>query len=227
MRQPSLKHTGVKPWLVKFAQLLALCVLFYYTQRLVRNSLLYSDFETNVGFLRYKPKVLFQNHIWLYAFFTHALLSMLVLIAGFTQFSRLLMRRLPKIHRWIGRLYCFNIILIVAPTGFVMGLYASGGWLGRSAFCTLAVLWWLTTLMAYITARRRQFKQHQRWIIYSFALTLSAITFRLILTYMRSHIHMPPMQMYGLAAWLGFLPNILVASFIVQYIEKQRCGVSR
>jgi Na+-driven multidrug efflux pump len=187
----------------------------------VRISLLYSGFETDVGFLRHKPKALFENRIWLYAFFTHALLSMLVLLAGFTQFSRLLMRKYPRVHRRVGQLYCFNIIFIVAPTGFVMGLYASGGWLGRSAFCTLAVLWWLTTFMAYIAAKRRQFKQHQYWIIYSFALTLSAITFRIILTYMRTHANMPPMQTYGLASWLGFLPNVLVAFFIIQYIERK------
>lgn len=188
----------------------------YYTYRLVNNSLLYSDLTLGVGFLRHKNSQILNNEIWQVAFFIHALLSILVLLAGFTQFSRMLSKRHPSVHRWVGRLYCFNIIFIVGPAGFIMALYANGGVSGRLAFATLAVLWWLTTLKGYLAIRNNDILRHRKWMMYSFSLTLSAITFRIILQYFCSQdttlLH--HQSDYALAAWLGFVPNVLVAHWL-------------
>lgn len=214
-------HMQVKAVAVRFAKLIALGVFVYFAHRLVLNSWLYSNFATDVGFFRYKNPQLLENKIWLYAFFIHALLSMVVLFAGLTQFFAVFRLKYPRVHRWVGRVYCFNIVFIVAPAGFVMALYANGGLLGRAAFVTLAVLWWGTTWLGYRAARHKRFEQHRRWMIYSFALTLSAVTFRLCLMTMRQYVHMPPIEMYGVASWLGFVPNLLVAYGFLRWGHKK------
>ncbi len=218
------QRTGAEA-LKKYAIWLLYAVFVYCSYRLVRNSLLYSDMSLTTGFLRYKSLQTLHNEIWQNAFFTHALLSMLVLLAGITQFSGVLFKRHPLVHRWVGRMYCFNIICVVGPAGFIMALYANGGVNGRWAFSTLAVLWWFTTFMGYLAARKKDFLAHRNWMIYSFALTLSAVTFRMWLKFFYM-LDGPPTpgvnSLYAWAAWLGFMPNLLLAYAINSRINRRR-----
>jgi hypothetical protein len=187
-----------------------LILLAYFTFLMAQISWEYHTLDTDVGFLRIKQDYL-EHTVWLTAFFTHAFTSTLVLLAGFTQFSRALQMRYRSAHRWLGRLYVFNILLITGPAGLIMGFYANGGVTSRIAFILLACLWWWTTLMAYRTIRTKQFLAHRRWMIYSFALTLSAISLRLWKMFFAYQFALPPMDIYRIVAWLGFVPNLVLA----------------
>jgi len=68
---------------------------------------------------------------------------------------------------------------LTGPSGLIMGLLANGGWLSMTSFTMLAILWWYFTYMAYVKVKQKVYTLHQKYMIRSYALTLSAITFRL------------------------------------------------
>ena len=175
----------------------------------------YVPIDTDVAFLRIK-----QDYIdipyYPIAFFVHVFSSIFVLLAGFTQFSKKILKRMPKLHRYAGRLYVYITLLLAAPSGLIIGIHANGGLLSRTAFCTLAVLWWSSTWLALLAARRKKFIAHRRYMLWSYGLALSAITLRLWKLVLAKTLQPRPMDLYRVVAWLGWVPNLIFAEILAK-----------
>ena len=181
----------------------------------------YIPYNTDVGFLRIKQQYIDIDH-WRIAFFIHIYASMWVLLAGFTQFSKKLLKNNPGLHRTLGYIYVMDVLLITGPAGLVMGFYANGGLTSRFAFVSLALLWIFFTAMALMKAKQKDFKSHRNYMIRSYALTLSALTLRAWKYGITNTIHVPPMDVYRVVAWLGWVINILIAEYIIFRFKKAR-----
>lgn len=96
-----------------------------------------------------------------------------------------------------------------------MGIYANGGVFSQIAFCMLAVLWIYFTVMAIIKVIRKDYTAHRKFLIRSFALTLSAITLRAWKYLIIFYFDPGPMDAYKIVAWLGWIPNLLIAELII------------
>ncbi|MDX2283634.1 MAG: DUF2306 domain-containing protein [Bacteroidia bacterium] len=179
-------------------------------------SMQYTGLDPDAAFLRIKQDYTGMLHYRI-AFFIHAFASLLALPAGFTQFSASFRRRWPQAHRRLGYVYIAGILLLAGPTGFVLAVYANGGWSSQLAFVLLAAGWWYFTWQALRAARRRQWRLHRDWMYRSFALTLSAITLRAWKYGLVALFHPPPMDVYRLVAWLGWTVNLLAAEAILLY----------
>lgn len=208
--------------ILAFLGLFLLAFLGYY---MLLITLEYFPIQTKVGFLRIKQWVFrkypgTESQIWFTAFYIHVASSMLVLFAGFTQFFDLFYKN--KVHRYLGRVYVVITLFLSAPSGFLMGIYANGGIWSQISFITLSILWWITTFMGYRRAVEKKFDVHRKWIIVSYALALSALTLRAwkfgITNW--TDLNMKPMDLYRLVAWLGWVPNLLVALIIIS-VKKQ------
>jgi hypothetical protein len=116
----------------------------------------------------------------------------------------------------MGYIYVTDVLLITGPAGLLMGFYANGGITSRIAFVSLASLWIFFTVMALIKARQKNFKAHRRFMIRSYALTLSAITLRAWKYAITNSFELPPMDVYRSVAWLGWVVNLIVAEFIIR-----------
>ena len=192
-----------------------LVTLAFFTWLMARISMNYIPYNTDVGFLRIKQQYIHIDH-WRTAFFIHVYASLWVLFAGFTQFSKKLLRHNPRLHRVFGYIYVTDVLLITGPAGLLMGFYANGGITSRIAFVSLALLWIFFTAMALLKARQKNFKAHRRFMIRSYALTLSAITLRAWKYAITNSIELPPMDVYRVVAWLGWVGNLLVAEYIIR-----------
>jgi uncharacterized membrane protein len=180
----------------------------------------YIPYKTDVGFLRIKQDYIGVDH-WRIAFFIHVYASFWVLLAGFTQFSKTIQRNNPRLHRTLGYIYVIDVLLITGPAGLLMGFYANGGIFSRIAFVSLAALWIFFTAMALIKARQKDFRAHRRFMIRSYALTLSALTLRAWKYAITNTMSVPPMDVYRMVAWLGWVVNLGVAEYIL-YRTKAR-----
>lgn len=180
----------------------------------------YIPYNTDVGFLRIKQQYIDIDH-WRTAFFIHVYASMWVLFAGFSQFSKNLLRNNTGLHRAFGYIYVVDVLLITGPAGLVMGFYANGGLPSRIAFVSLAVLWIFFTAMALIKAKQKDFKAHRQYMIRSYALTLSAITLRAWKYAITNSFELPPMDVYRSVAWLGWVPNLLIAEYLIYRQRKK------
>jgi uncharacterized membrane protein len=211
----------MKPRIITFIAMraygnyLLLLLLAFFSALMVEITLQYLPIRTDAAFLLIK-----QDYIdiipWRIAFFVHVFSSMFVLIAGFTQFSPNLLTNYKKLHRIIGKIYVIDILFITGPASFIMALLANGGISSRIAFTLLAILWMATTALAWRTAMSRQFTAHKEWMMRSYALTLSALTLRAWKWLLIALFHLRPLDTYMIVAWMGFVPNLLVAEYLIR-----------
>lgn len=174
----------------------------------------YLSFDYDVDFLLTKQKIIHIKH-WRYSFYIHILFSIFALAAGLTQFSNYILKKLKKLHRWMGIIYVVDVLLLAGPTGLIMGFYANGNMYAKISFMLLAALWIIFTAMAYKTAIDKNFVQHRNWMYRSYALTLSAITLRLFAMFLPKWFHMEAFSEYTIIAWLSWTINLVVAEGII------------
>jgi len=98
-------------------------------------------------------------------------------------------------------------------------LMAHGGWLAEVAFCTFAVLWLLTGAVALERILRGDIRGHRAWMIRNFALTFGAVTLRLYLNALQA-VGADFDAIYVACAWAGWVPNMLVAEWIVARLRR-------
>jgi hypothetical protein len=175
----------------------------------------YASFNLHYQFLSQKQEYI-PIKIWLYAFYTHVFTSLFTLIAGFTQFSTYISAHHKKIHKTMGRLYVYAVLCINFPAGAIMAIYASGLLPSKIAFLILDGLWFWFTYKAFVTAKQKNFKAHKQYMIRSYALTFSAITLRTWRIILSSLIVISPLHLYMIDAWMGFVPNLLMAEWIIR-----------
>jgi uncharacterized membrane protein len=198
-----------------YGNYLLLLLLAFFSALMVEITLQYLPIRTDAAFLLIK-----QDYIniipWRIAFFVHVFSSLFVLLAGFTQFSPRLLGNYKKLHRIIGKIYVIDILFVTGPASFIMALLANGGISSRIAFTLLAILWMGTTALAWRTAMSRQFTAHREWMMRSYALTLSALTLRAWKWLLIALFHLRPLDTYMIVAWMGFVPNLLVAEYLIR-----------
>lgn len=189
--------------------------LAFFTFLMARITVAYIPYNTDVGFLRIKQSYIDIDH-WRIAFFVHVYMSMWVLLAGFTQFSAAIRDRYTRLHRIFGYIYVADVVLVTGPAGLLMGIYANGGITSKVSFVMLAALWIAFTATALARARGGDLAAHRDWMIRSYALTLSAITLRAWKWSITNSFELPPMDVYRAVAWLGWVPNLIVAELIIR-----------
>lgn len=194
----------------------------YFTYLLLTITLQYVPYDTDVAFLRIKRDVI-DVAFYKLAFFVHVYTAIFVLPAGFTQFSRSIRAKYPLVHKYVGRVYAFVVIFLAGPSGFYMGVFANGGLTSQISFCLLSILWIYFTVRAVASVRRGDITAHREFLIRSFALTLSAITLRAWKYALVYAFHPRPMDVYQIVAWLGWIPNLLIAEMIIRrHAESKR-----
>ncbi len=200
----------------------ALILLAFFSFLMLRIIFIYIPVKNDAGFLQLKQEYIHITE-WRVAFFTHVFTSMLVLIAGFTQFSKKFLKQQPKLHRTVGYVYVINILMVTGPSGLLMSFYANGGVSSQTAFVLLSVLWMGFTAMALYKAIKKDFKAHRIFMIRSFALTLSAITLRCWKVLLVNFTDIQPMDRYRIIAWLGWTLNLIIAEWIIyKYFNRKK-----
>ncbi|MFC5064253.1 DUF2306 domain-containing protein [Actinomycetospora atypica] len=90
-------------------------------------------------------------------------------------------RRHPQAHRWAGWLY---VVGGVAPSAALAAVLlptlAAPTWFALASRVTLEVLWVATTALGVVAGRRRNYIAHRWFMLSSFALTMDAVSSRLV-----------------------------------------------
>jgi len=195
-------------------------VFVYYYWLMLRLTLDYVPYDTNVAFLMIKQTEVTALPEYRYLFYAHVYTSIFVLLFGFIQFFTFKSAIGRKLHRTSGYGYVFLLLAFAAPSGLYMGIHANGGFASKLSFILLSILWWGTTWVAMLRIKRRDFSGHRVWMVRSFALCLSAITLRIWKVALVMAFHLPPMEIYKMIAWLGWVPNLIIAELIIYYKYK-------
>jgi Predicted membrane protein (DUF2306) len=182
---------------------------------MINITLKYIPFNTNTAFLLIKQTEVTQIPSYVFFFYLHVYTAIFALIAGFTQFSKIILKKYPNIHKYLGRVYVFTVLFLASPSGLFIGGYANGGIYSQISFIILAALWFYFTLKGFLHIKNKRIQLHKAFMLRSFALTFSAITLRLwkvILVYL---FDPAPMDVYQVIAWLGWIPNLIIIEYYI------------
>jgi uncharacterized membrane protein len=116
---------------------------------------------------------------WRVTLYVHVAAGIVCLAASLFQFFRGVRRRFPGVHRCMGRVYATSVLWVLCPTGCYLALYAKGGIAGQGGFLLLGALTFYTTWRGVQTMKTGDVPGHARWMIRSFSMAASAITFRI------------------------------------------------
>ena len=186
----------------------------YFFWLMLKITLEYIPLKADTSFLMIKQTEVTERPEYLYFFYTHVYTSIFVLLSGFLAILKKNLG-IKNFHRNAGKIYIFLILMLAAPSGIYMGIFANGGLFSKISFVILGGLWWFSTFKAYRVARQKKFKAHKQWMWRSFAFTVSAITLRLWKVIIVSIFHPDPMDVYQVIAWLGWIPNILLVEYLI------------
>jgi uncharacterized membrane protein len=159
------------------------------------------DFELSPTFEKHRLSI-----------YTHIFASTLALTIGPLLFWKKLRISYRYLHRGLGRLYLLGVF-VGGLAGLNVSLYTYGGLAARAGFACLSLIWIYTGFRAYLAIRSANIDAHHCWMIRNFSLTFAGVTLRLWLpTSMMLGITFE--VAYPIAAWLCWLPNILVANIL-------------
>jgi uncharacterized membrane protein len=141
----------------------------------------------------HREHLLFETFILI----PHAITGLAAFLIGPFQFSTRLRQRNLGLHRTLGKVYVFSIFFSVF-TALLLGR-ALPYPLNIAADCQ-AVLWFLCTAAAFLTARNRQIAQHRVWMIRSYSVTLVFFTSRVLI----------PIPAYGAMGPTGIATSLFI-----------------
>lgn len=208
------KAVGQNKFYKKAFHLILIGFFLYFFWLMLKLTVEYISFKPDVSFLMIKQTEVTENPEYLYLFYTHVFSSIFILASGFIS----ILRRnfgINNLHKISGKVYIYLVLFLAAPSGIYMGFHANGGVLAKLSFIILGILWFLSTALAFQYAIKGNFKAHKKWMWRSFALTLSAITLRLWKVIIVQFLDLPPMDLYNIIAWLGWVPNILLIEYLI------------
>ena len=181
---------------------------------LVWNTVPYFTFREDLSFLAERA-VLLEKPMWRICFYLHISAGALCITSSLVQFSSWILRKRKKIHVISGKVYVFVVLLIGAPSGLYMTYFAKGGYAERGAFFAMAVFWFFTTYKGFITAARdKNFVAHKYWMIRSYAMALTAVTFR-IYHILFDEMGMDTFNNYSISLWISIIGNWLIAEGVI------------
>lgn len=201
---------------ISYKQVAWLLFFAYFFILMVQLTLRYVPLSSEVSFLQIKQTEVSGIKAYLPIFYVHVYSAIFVLLAGFTQFNARILTNYPKIHKCLGYLYVGFVLAFASPSGIFIGWFANGGLIAKTSFIILGILWFWFTLKATLLILKRKITAHKKFMYRSFALAASAITLRLwkvILVYL---FHPAPMDVYQIIAWLGWIPNLLIAEWLIK-----------
>jgi uncharacterized membrane protein len=183
------------------------------------------------GYLTLKPEdipfaeqkaVYLAHHAML---MVHIVASMLAILIGPFQFlPKFRKGRLLKVHRWLGRAYLLSV-LFGGISGLYMAQFGYGGLITKLGFATLALLWLYSGYMAYKQIRNKEIEAHRQWMIRNYALTLAGTLLRVWIPISIVGMGIEFVMAYRAIAWLCWVPNLLVAEWIIRRSRGSRPGV--
>jgi hypothetical protein len=134
-------------------------------------------------------------------------------------------QRYPAAHRMIGHVYVFGGVIPAGIIGLMIGAVSPFGPTLRVSNVLLATLWLTFTITGFRMARHHRFVEHRRWMLRSFALTMSVITNRVwtviaivvllpqLPTTFEGNETMMVQTIAGLSGWLGWVIPLLFAEW--------------
>jgi hypothetical protein len=149
----------------------------------------------------------------------HVVCASIAILTSVVQIWPWFRGRFPAWHRRIGRVYVLAGVLPAGLSGWVLGYMTPFGPVSMVSSVLMASLWLLFTWLAWRAARQRRFRDHRKWMIRSFTLTLSIISNRIwgVVAFLLLADRVPEAQLpgtiAGISTWAGWTIPLLISQW--------------
>lgn len=186
---------------------------------------IYFIIDRKFGLLQSKSETILTSIFWNTGFYTHIILGGLALLIGWTQFNKKIRVNKLSLHRQIGKIYVLSALLSAFGSLYI-ATFATGGIITLIGFFSLGLIWFYTTLIAYIHIKNMRVFQHQQMMIYSYAACFAAVTLRIWLPLLTMLFH-DFNTAYRIVSYLCWAPNLVVAYFIVNRLKLKDVTINK
>lgn len=195
-------------------------VAFILVLILCLGTLQYLSFKPDIAFLRLKQFAV-KTGIYLPAFYAHIFGAAVILMAGFSQFSKRVYSN-RALHRTLGKIYVFGVLFFAAPGAYVMTFFIHRGTGVFISFLLQNSLWVTFTISAWVLILHKKVDQHVMMMRRSYALAFAAVTLRLYIWLLTVFGHGVAFDNnYVTIAILSWVPNLLIAELINYYDRRK------
>lgn len=146
------------------------------------SSAVYFDADEYAPFVLEKLELGLPNEErYLHALELHVIAAAFALPACLVLLSRTVMRRVPRFHRWLGRLTGTVTVFALVPSGFYLSLFAKGGLLGTVGFMLSGAIVVVAMVLGVRAARAGRYADHRRFVLHVVAQMAVAVVSRAML----------------------------------------------
>ena len=150
----------------------------------------------------------------------HIIPGLLFMLLAPLQFVKRIRVRRPALHRWIGRTVV-GLGMVIGGSALVMSpQMAIGGPTETAATTLFGCVFLFAMIRGFIYIRRGNRRLHREWMIRAFAIGMAVATIRPIVGvfFATSRLtHLAPHDFFGVAFWLGFTIQFLIAEMWIRY----------
>ena len=186
----------------------------------------YYNFKNQSAFLTIKEAAI-KTGWYLPAFYCHIIGSSIILLIGFFQFSKKVYSNRP-LHKALGKLYVFGVLLFAAPGADVMTFFINWGVWVFVSFLLQNILWITFTLAAWILIKNGRVDDHIKMMRRSYSLAFAAVTLRLYIfmfTVFGNSVGFA--NNYIIISFLSWVPNLLLVEWVNYYYRNNVFAVSK
>ncbi len=145
------------------------------------SSLVYFDADDLAPFVLEKLEVVTNEALFTNVLRLHVAAAAFAFPACLALMSRTVLRRLPRVHRWLGRTAGLVLLGALVPSGAVLSIWAKGGAISTAGFLLSGAIVFVAMLRAIASARARDFVLHRKCVLHVVAQLSVAVTSRALL----------------------------------------------
>ena len=122
-----------------------------------------------------------RESLWMLALRVHVVAAALCLPGCLLLSLGVVIRRTPRLHRWLGRVVGAVVLVALVPSGLYLSWFAKGGPASSAGFMLSGAIVAGAMAQGVRAARSRRFNDHRRWMLHVLAQLSVAVTSRAML----------------------------------------------
>lgn len=146
--------------------------------------------------------------------FSHVAFGVVALLVGPFVLWMGFKRTKMKVHRKLGMLYIL-CILISSIASFYLAITTEVNWVFGFGLFGLGVAWVITTGLALVAIKKRNFEQHMEWMVRSYVVTFGFVFFRGLVGFLNANEVGTLFERLSAASWFCWaFPLLFTEAFL-------------
>src|SRR5262245_53066421 len=129
------------------------------------------------------------------------------------------------VHRVLGILYV-TAVVVSGMAAIYLAVHTDFGWVFGTGFIVMTSAWWITTGLGVIAICLHRAEQHREWMIRSYVVTFSFVTFRILEVVLDTAKLGTIVERKATASWMAWTIPLLLTECILQGRKIFARGVS-